>query len=340
MSMADYKNIYNKLISPLVSIIVPVYNVELYINRCVESITEQTYKNLEIILINDGSTDSSGKLCDDFARLDNRIKVIHQHNGGSSIARNRGLETAKGEYICFIDSDDWVELSMIEVMVSFMVSNQLKLVECGSIESNQFRKINCADYNTLIETREIALERIIKNLLFAVWRRLYHKSLVEKKYFIPNKIHQDVFYTIDIMNKIENIGYINYPFYNYNIENDSSIIRGKYTLQKLNAIDAGLYVVEQTKSYNKRINLYARIYLVKFLTLHYNSLYLNNFLDKDFTHRKRIKQLVSKHLKKDNLTFYGFLLKELPFSYYSIFLHINNFRINLQRQFLKAIKNV
>jgi len=338
--MDDYNKSSSDLDTPLVSIIIPVYNVENYLNRCIDSILSQTYSNLEILLVNDGSTDGSDKLCEQLAIQDKRINVIHQLNSGSSIARNKGLEVARGEYICFVDSDDWIELNMIEIMLTSALKTGLKLIECSSIESNQNREPKSSFDNVAIETREVALERIIKNLLFAVWRRIYHKSLIKDNFFIPNKIHQDVFYTIDIINNIEKIGFIDYPFYNYNVENLNSVIRGKYTLQKLNAIDAGLYVVEQTKTYNQKINLYARMYLVKFLTLHYDQLFFNNFLDKDYAHRKKIKQLVSENLKSDNYTFYGYLVKVLPLSFYGVFLKINTFRINLQRQILKTKTNV
>ena len=99
---------------PLVSIVVPIYNVEKYIDKCVDSIINQTYKNLEIILVDDGSPDNCGDIADKYAELDNRIKVIHKSNGGLSDARNAGLDISTGEFICFIDSDDYVEMDMIE----------------------------------------------------------------------------------------------------------------------------------------------------------------------------------------------------------------------------------
>lgn len=100
----------------LISIIVPIYNVELYLEKCIESIINQTYKNLEIILVDDGSTDSCGKICDEYAKKDNRIKVIHKINGGLSDARNKGMEIAKGKYIGFVDGDDYVASDMYETL--------------------------------------------------------------------------------------------------------------------------------------------------------------------------------------------------------------------------------
>ena len=109
----------------LISIIIPVYNVEKYLKECVDSVRKQTYKNLEIILIDDGSKDNSGKLCDELAKEDNRIKVIHKENGGLSDARNVGIENATGEYIQFIDSDDFVEKDMIEIYIMIFVKKKL-----------------------------------------------------------------------------------------------------------------------------------------------------------------------------------------------------------------------
>lgn len=100
----------------LISLIVPVYNVEKYLDKCLETITNQTYSNMEIILIDDGSTDLSGKKCDEWEKKDSRVRVIHKKNGGLSSARNAGIDVAKGKYISFIDSDDYIELNMIEIL--------------------------------------------------------------------------------------------------------------------------------------------------------------------------------------------------------------------------------
>lgn len=115
----------------MVSIIVPVYNTEQFLHQCIESIINQTYKNIEIILIDDGSTDKSGKICDEYAANDNRIKTIHNINSGVSIARNIGLDNAKGKYITFIDSDDYVEKNYIETLVNAIETNNAELAICG-----------------------------------------------------------------------------------------------------------------------------------------------------------------------------------------------------------------
>ena len=268
--------------TPLVSIIVPVYNVSQYLNRCIESLKAQSHQNLEIILINDGSKDNSGKICDNAVQLDSRIKVIHQANGGSSIARNNGIRNSTGEYIAFVDSDDLVEKNYIKDLLDFALENNLKIVECNSIRTTQLDKVDtCFDFSKRIEDREVAMERIIGERLFAVWRRIYHRSLIEDRFFIPYKIHQDVFYTIDTINMVERIGYLDSPLYIYNMGNNDSIIRGKYTQNKLNARDAAMYVIEKTRHSNETIRKNSKKYLVQFLTFHYNNLFLNKELDKD-----------------------------------------------------------
>ena len=115
----------------LISIIVPVYNVEAYIHQCIKSIIEQSYKNLEIILVDDGSKDKSGKICDDYARKDKRIKVIHKKNGGLSDSRNAGITVATGKYIAFVDSDDWIEKNMYEKMYNECEKFGADICICG-----------------------------------------------------------------------------------------------------------------------------------------------------------------------------------------------------------------
>ena len=118
---------------PLISVIVPVYNVEKYLKKCVNSITSQTYENLEILLVDDGSTDLSGQICNEFEKNDARIKVIHKKNGGLSDARNAGLDRAKGQYYAFIDSDDYIQDNTIEIMLNAVKKNKSEISVCNMI---------------------------------------------------------------------------------------------------------------------------------------------------------------------------------------------------------------
>ena len=148
----------------LISIIIPVYNVEPFLDRCIQSILKQSHKHLEIILVNDGSTDSSGDICEKYALQDNRILVKHIKNGGSSIARNHGLKLCKGEYIGFVDSDDWIQPNMYADLLRFSLENDLKVVETNSTEAH------LVDVNTdnipivgKIEDQSTAFKRIISD---------------------------------------------------------------------------------------------------------------------------------------------------------------------------------
>ena len=118
----------------LISVIVPIYNVEKYLERCVESIINQTYKNLEIILVDDGSPDNCPQMCDDYAKKDSRIKVVHKKNGGLSDARNAGMKVATGEYVSFIDSDDYISLDFYETLLETIVDNDSDIVECSVVK--------------------------------------------------------------------------------------------------------------------------------------------------------------------------------------------------------------
>lgn len=120
----------------LLSVIVPVYKVEPYLHRCVDSIRNQTYKNLQIILVDDGSPDNCGKICDEYAELEARIIVVHQKNRGLSGARNTGLRYAKGDYVAFVDSDDWIDSSMYETLVDMIEKNDLDMARCGIVETD------------------------------------------------------------------------------------------------------------------------------------------------------------------------------------------------------------
>lgn len=139
----------------VISVIVPVYNAEKYIKRCVDSILMQTYENMQVILVDDGSTDTSGALCDMYAKKDFRIMVIHKKNGGLSSARNAGLDIASGKYIGFIDSDDWVEPDMYQSMVRCMEEMKVKIVRCGIVRNREYELNGFALKNHGIESYNI-----------------------------------------------------------------------------------------------------------------------------------------------------------------------------------------
>ena len=165
----------------LITIIIPVYNVEPYLRRCLNSVINQTYNNLEIILIDDGSTDSSGKICDEYALKDNRIKVIHKQNGGLSSARNAGLDIATGDYIGFVDGDDWIEVDMFEHLKHLISINETLMSECNVVTvKNTNKKINndikvkYVKYNSEEALIKCFTDSKISNFMC---NKLFHKSI-------------------------------------------------------------------------------------------------------------------------------------------------------------------
>ncbi|MDO5980482.1 glycosyltransferase [Flavivirga spongiicola] len=292
----------------LISVIVPVYNAEKYLERCVNSICNQTYKNLEIILVNDGSSDNSKSLCESLSKKDSRIIHIDQENGGSSIARNTGLENASGDIISFIDSDDYIEAIMLEKMLQLMLDNNLEVVE---IERNAESNTKVFDNSFTIEDPITATERIIKANAFQVWKRIYRRHVVEEMRFIPKIIHQDVFFTIDVINKVSSIGYLNSPFYIYNRES-IGIIRSKYSEMKRDiAIRATEYMKANIPK-SEKLKKVMDNYIVGYYTDHYFLLSRNVVFDKERKFRKKLKRDIRKSSNFSEIRLRTFLVLFMP----------------------------
>lgn len=204
----------------LLSVIIPVYNVEEYLPRCLESVLNQTYSNLEILLVDDGTPDSSGQICDAYAARDSRIRVIHKENGGLSSARNAGLDAATGEYIAFLDSDDWIEPETYETLLSLAKQYDVKLV-CGGrydVSSGTGEKtVGLCPPRQEVVTAEEALRRLFlwDNIDSAAWDKLYHSSLFRRVRFPLGVICEDVPIQYGIMLDAGRIAMCDKPLYNY-----------------------------------------------------------------------------------------------------------------------------
>ena len=214
-----------------ISVIVPVYNVEQYLPQCLDSIINQTYKDLEIICVDDGSPDNSGKILDEYAKKDNRIKVIHQENGGLSEARNTGLDNATGDWISFVDSDDYVALDYYETMIKAVKENGADVVQCGhSVFSTQVDKT--FSYKT--KTVE-GFINIIKNLKRGyVWNKLWKAELIQKNNlrFYPKIYIEDILFSIMAANFIKKFSTIDYVG-NFYRSNPKSISQAPEKKQKI-----------------------------------------------------------------------------------------------------------
>ena len=222
--------------NPKISIIVPVYNAENYIAKCIKSVMMQTYKNLEIILINDGSVDNSLEICNSFKKIDSRIHVINQENEGTSSARNKGLLAATGQYIGFIDGDDIIEERMYEILMSSLLNYDLKFVECDFVKSDNYKPFKFENFKIEIQNVDEAISRIEKPGFYNVWTKLFDSELIKGITFLHGKIHQDALFISDVYKKVRKIGYINLPLYIYT-SNNESITRTNYNLKKVHGID-------------------------------------------------------------------------------------------------------
>lgn len=224
-----------------ISVIVPVYNVEAYIRRCIDSILNQTFTDFEVILVDDGSPDNCGKICDEYAEKDKRIHVIHQENGGLSAARNVGIEWAftnsSSKWISFIDSDDWVHPQYLEAMLEAVNENDINVCICGYLETKCERvhteKLKLAAQ--IWKTDKFFMERNSNSII--AWGKLYLKELFHEIRYPVGKIHEDAFTTYKILFQNSHIAFIDYPLYFYYV-NRNSIMHRKFFLARYDAVQA------------------------------------------------------------------------------------------------------
>lgn len=257
---------------PQISVIVPVYKVEQYLNRCVDSILNQTYTDLEIILVDDGSPDNCPAICDDYAAQDARVKVIHKKNGGLSSARNAGLDAAHGDYIAFVDSDDWVDPEMYEALIKLAEEHDADIVQSEYRFYRPWKTENkildCDNRGTVdCYTNMEALEalyfgpQMFDGITIMVWTKIYKAELLKDIRFVEGYIHEDVEFTPRVLYAAKKIIKYNKSFYNYNIHLGASSTSGmKLSIHKL---ASAVYMRKRTadfftENYVKRVSEYTR----------------------------------------------------------------------------------
>lgn len=206
-----------------ISLIVPIYKVEKYLNKCIESLLNQTHKDLEIILVNDGSPDHCPQMCDEWAKKDHRIKVIHKINGGVSSARNVGLDVATGEYIQFVDSDDFLELNACERLLNEITTRHADLVTCNMRLINfNLKQPNLQDFHT--DNQVEYLKTLYKVHLFnSPVNKIYKKELIKTKFIEGQKYSEDFLFNCEYIKNCQCLSYINDSLYNYVATPDSSV---------------------------------------------------------------------------------------------------------------------
>lgn len=208
-----------------ISVIVPVYNVEKYLSKCVESILNQTYKDIELILVDDGSLDNSGNICDNYAKNDNRIKVIHKENGGLSSARNAGLDIASGEYISFVDSDDWIDENTYEELVKKIVTTNADII-CFAGEKTDGTSVyercfDCKGDGVILNGRDVVKEILLDKIGSQVVKGLYHAKCWKDLKFPVGRLYEDIPVTYKAFEKAERVAFVYKPFYKYRINPNS-----------------------------------------------------------------------------------------------------------------------
>ena len=232
----------------MISVIVPVYNVEKYLERCVKSIAAQTYKDLEILLIDDGSTDKSGEMCDAFQQTDSRIKAFHKQNGGLSDARNYGIEHSAGEFISFVDSDDYIDEKMLETLHRLITENDADLAVCSAMDVFEGKEVT-----QVKEIKEFNLNKVesYKYMLRgdgipSACNKLYKRQTVGDVRFPVGKLYEDGFFTPQILKRVEKTAVTSKPMYYY-FRRADSITTKPFRKGDLDVIEAYDKCVKQVK---------------------------------------------------------------------------------------------
>ena len=226
---------------PQITIIVPVYKVEAYLSRCVDSILAQTFRDFELILVDDGSPDNCGAICDAYAEKDSRIHVIHQPNGGLSAARNAGIDWAfansDSEWIGFVDSDDWIHPRMYETLHRIATEQGTKLAICDFLRTETMQPIEPVqgDVTTHDGLAFLCSDRNVQAVV--AWNKLYRKELFDTFRYPVGKVHEDEYLAHHLLYRAGRIAYIDCPLYYY-FQNDESIMQRPYTVKRLDAVGA------------------------------------------------------------------------------------------------------
>ena len=298
-----------------ISIIVPVYNLE----KCIESIRKQTYKNLEIILVDDGSKDNSGKICDEIATKDERIKVIHKTNGGLSSARNEGMKKTTGNYICFIDGDDYVREDYCEILYNALIENKadISAVSYKEIKNSKTRIYNSAarsknefdDKCTVYNGDEIIIQFLHWKNFRIAWNKLYKAEILKNKSFKVGATFEDMFFNYNVLSNSNRLAYVNSPCYYY-IRRDGSIST-TYSEKNLNDFaDAIIDVfngIKENYPQLHRHNYYALLQWLTSLSLKYVT--MNERYPKVIKKSNIIFNELIEYIEKNDLDFLQMLSK-------------------------------
>ena len=244
----------NGMKEKFVSVIVPIYNVESYLKECIESILAQTWKNYEVILVDDGSTDLSGKLCDAYVNENDNVRVIHKENGGLSSARNAGIEVSVGNYVAFVDSDDIIHPDYLKVLVEIAESQEADLVACDFIKGENCQWIQDPAPQIEIRLGENILRKMNdKDVIVTVaWNKLYQRKFFDKYglRYPEGKIHEDMFLTPQVLYHANKMVITNQKLYFYR-QRENSIMNTAFSLKQLDGLEAILFRIKLFEKWNE-----------------------------------------------------------------------------------------
>lgn len=246
----------------IVSIIIPVYNVKTYLNECVESCIMQSYDNIEILLVDDGSTDGSGKLCDELSLSNKRIKCIHKENGGLSDARNCGIEHSLGDYIMFVDSDDVISDSIVEELLGLIIENQADVSVCGIahfVDGNKPNFVNSSQVETMLNEDTLIDFLYQKKISTSSCAKLYRRDLLKEIRFIKGQRFEDNPFLFKVFNESSKVVFSNSLKYGYRHRN-SSITTSPFTYSDYDIIDIGRTILKSSNAGSDRLKKAARAY--------------------------------------------------------------------------------
>ncbi|WP_302940453.1 glycosyltransferase family 2 protein [Megamonas funiformis] len=296
----------------IVTIIVPVYNVDKYLKRCIDSILCQTFCDWKLLLIDDGSTDKSASICDEYVKLDTRIKVVHKKNEGVSTARNLGIKLAKGKYITFIDSDDWIEKDFLEIIVSEKEKMNVPILVTGFVVeyNNKKKYIFKKDKRKILKKNEAKLE-FLKARIFnwTIYDKLYDRNIFDKyKFNTKIRIGEDMLLFWQLINEVECIGYI--PLYKYHYDASASkTMTSDFSRKWMKPLFLKIDIYNEVKNISKEHRLKGKnLYLSDMITI----------LFKVIKSKKKNKNFIIKILINKLLPNFWYIIFSNDFNYFSI----------------------
>ena len=287
----------------LISVIVPVYKVEKYLEKCIESVLKQTYTNLQIILVDDGSPDNCGKICDEYAKKDSRIEVIHKVNGGLSDARNVGIAKAKGKYIGFVDSDDYIKEDMYEILINLIKEYDADVSICNLydvIDGKEYIRNNengIQEYSRLEILKEVLLD---KNIQSYAWNKLYKKELFDEIKYPIGKKYEDIGTTFYVFEKCNKIVVTSKPEYYY-LKRSDSLVNNVTESTVLDYTDIIIQRYLYTQKNIEELRKYNNYYLAKTLITAHNDIEnLENISEEMQQRYKKLYELVLEIIKSNS----------------------------------------